>query len=133
MSIEIPSKETRILKQSNRSDSLGSIVESFNLDLTSNLGSIRTTRSKIVKKSDDKTQIGDFGRLTQGVCGIEDNNGAIQILSGQQVWNGGNSPFDSYTIDTIGSTPNDVQSNRSDSSMFNGAYWVGSLNNISKL
>ena len=47
--IEIP--KNRILKPSGVSDLIGDVVETFNLDLSSNYGAIRTTRTKLVVSS----------------------------------------------------------------------------------
>lgn len=68
MNIKIPG-ETKMLRQENDSSVLGSIVESFNLDLRSDKGKIKVTKAK---------KVGDFEGVTgftSAIVHIGQNNG----------------------------------------------------------
>lgn len=83
--------------QNNRGDSLGTIQSSFNLDLSSNVGKVRTTRTKRVAYTGSPSTFGE-------VAGLEKFDGTLYALadstSGDKIFTGGNSPFDAFTQDT---------------------------------
>lgn len=60
--INIPNRETKILKQTNRSDILGSLWSTFNIDLQGNLGRIR-----LGEKLKLNTKAGDTGASALGL------------------------------------------------------------------
>lgn len=128
--IKIPSEKG--IRQSNKSDILGEINKSFNLDLTSNTNTFRVGRGLLVKASATKSSSADFAYNKQGVCGITQYNGLIYVLSGSTVWVGGNSPFDSYAKEVTSGVPTDCQTNRSDIITWNNAIYVGTLNGVKK-
>lgn len=127
MAINIP--KNVILKQSNRSDILGDIVESYNIDLNSNLGSIRTTKAKLVYDENDDV---DFGNNNQGVSTIEHTGSIITVASGGFFWQGGTAPSDSLTQDATSGTPSDLQTSRSSGTKFNGGIYVPGLTSLRK-
>lgn len=132
MSITFPN-DTKIIKQINNSSVYGFLGGSYNLDLTSNFGSMRGSRSLLVKTSTNTADsIGDFGSYKYGVCGIAQLNGTIYVLSGNTVWDGGTSPFDSYTRNVVSGVPVDVDPKLSDMETFNGAIYVASTNTVKK-
>ena len=118
-----------ILRQSNRSDRLGDIVESYNIDLSSNQGSVRTTKCKLVF---DETDDSDFGSGNSGVSTIEFFDNGLAVGSGGRYWIGGNAPSDSLTQDVTGGTPSGLQTTRSSGSKFNDGIYLPSLSSVEK-
>ena len=95
MRIKIPGQD-KLLKQSNDSSVLGNVVESFNLDLRSDIGKIKATKAK---------KIADFtasSSTTQMISAINQNNG-IPFFFGLEVgvdgiYEGNGSTFASSTF-----------------------------------
>lgn len=114
-------------KQSNQGDTLGSIVESFNIDLESNRGRIRTTRSKLITSGDGAT--GNFGP----VSAIVYLSNALRVfagtIAGDNLWEGGNSPFDTLTNDT---TSTNVAIDDGDAVVFNNLIYATSSSDITR-
>jgi hypothetical protein len=105
MQIKIPTNENPVLSQVNNSSILGTIVDSFNLDLTTDEGKIRTTKTLLSKKSSSVVP-GDFGGTQNGGVGaIATLSSQIWMVSGDALWRGGNSPSDTISIDTSINTP----------------------------
>ena len=105
MKIRIPSQSNPILQQVNNSSILGTLNGSFNIDLTSDLGKIKTTKTLLSKRS---TTLGasDFGgTINEGVGAITTFQNNLWMISGAKIWVGGNSPSDSIAIDTSTATP----------------------------
>jgi len=78
-------------KQNNRSDILGDLKETFNIDPNSNVGKIRTTRTKRITTGDG--EISNFGPVSALVY----FSNAVRVFSNGLQYDGGNSPFDSLT------------------------------------
>jgi len=105
-------------RQSNQSDRLGTIKESFNVDLESNIRNVRTTRSKLIA-SGGNTQ-DEIGRI----AGITTFDAIISVFTGQaggDHWKGGNSPFDGLTLNNGQITP---AMNGTDTANFQGKLYV---------
>lgn len=81
--------------QNNRSDGLGSIQSSFNLDLSSNTGKVRTTRAKRLAYTGSPT---GFGQVVAIERFLRDFFVAAEA-SGDDIWQGGNSPYDTINND----------------------------------
>lgn len=93
--IKIPGQQG--WKQSNRSSRLGTLTETFNVDLESNLGNLRTTRTKALATGDGTTdKIGP----TPAIVYFNTQVSVFSGLSSSNLWEGGNSPFDSLTRNT---------------------------------
>lgn len=83
-------------KQNNRGDGLGTIAESFNIDLASNLGKLRITRSKRAAYTGSPTGFGEVAALEKfGQTFYV----AAEHASAHDIWVGGNSPWDTLTND----------------------------------
>ena len=120
MKVRIPSQSNPILQQVNNSSILGTLNGSFNIDLTSDLGKIKTTKTLLSKRSTTLNS-SDFGvSLNEGVGAITTFQNNIWLISGQKLWVGGNSPSDSITADTATGTPL-CQYQDSDLKSFNSA------------
>lgn len=130
MKLKIPNpQQSLILKQVNNSSVLGDIVSSFNLDLTTDLGKIKNTKTLLSKKSTGYT-VTDFGSTQSlGVGGFATLNNVITMISGERIWNGGNSPSDAVTIDAQAGTPT-VSLQQGDIKNFNSKIYVSSSDNI---
>jgi len=83
--------------QNNRGDGLGTIAQSFNLDLASNVGKIRTTRAKRLAYTGSPT---NFGQIAAMERFLRNFYVASENAGGDDIWSGGNSPFDTLTNDT---------------------------------
>lgn len=114
--ITIPSNQLPILKQDNRSNRLGNITESFNLELRDNLTGIRVNRSKLIYSNNDSAAF-DFSGL--GYVALGTYSGSYYTVS-TAVWEGGNSAFD--TPSSVSSTPS--ISDEGDTISFNDRAWV---------
>jgi len=82
--------ENRILAQSGYSDSYKDIVESFNLDLSSNYGATRATRTKLL--TDDT----DVPELTLPIA-FTFYDSRYWALANSYIFEGGSSPSDPFT------------------------------------
>lgn len=105
--MRIPSSTRPILKQTNSSSVIGDITDSFNLDLTKDLGKIKATKTLLSKISTSSiTDTTDFGSTQAlGVGGFAILNNTIYMISGSNIWVGGNSPSDAVVIDAQSGTP----------------------------
>lgn len=101
-------------KQENRSDTQGDLHESFCLDLDSNVGRVRTTRTKLITSGTGA--VDNFGP----VSAIVYYNTALHVFSGvvtgDNMYLGGNSPFDTLSLDT---TSTNVAIDDGDAVVFN--------------
>ena len=70
MKIRIPSQSNPILQQVNDSSVLGTLNGSFNIDLTSDLGKIKTTKTLLSKRSTTLNSSDFGGSLNEGVGAI---------------------------------------------------------------
>lgn len=118
--------KNRIIKQNNYGDIGGDIVESFNLDLTSNYGAARVTRTKKVIDSDDVSDI----RLPVAFAFYND---VFWFASNDFVYKGGASPSNQFTLQNVGGTPSDVTEALSDMEVFNNCLYVSQGTSIAKL
>jgi hypothetical protein len=119
--INIPSNDKPYLTQSNQASRLGDIVESFNLDLRSNITGVRLTRSKV---SVSENTISGLDENSSGLYGVSSFNNAIVLFTGKAskyVYRGGNSAYDAFTEVTTGfNAPN---GNYGDIIQFNNRLW----------
>lgn len=117
--IKIPNPEAeKPWFQDNRGNSRGSIQSSFNLDLASNLGKVRTTRTKRVAYTGSPENFGQ-------VVSLERFDGKLFVASensgGHDIWEGGNTPFDTLTNDT---TSVEIVPSNSDMLAWNNGLYV---------
>ena len=119
MAISIPNPENPTWQQNNRSDILGNITESFNLDLRINLGAVRVNRSKLILDSDEDANF-DFGNLGYNTVGQYQTQ--WYSVSSIYVFGGANSAFDVPTLAAGSTTPG--TSDEGDTITFNGKAWI---------
>lgn len=120
--------ENRILTQNNYGDSFKDIVESYNLDTSSNYGAIRTTRTKLVTDQDDEAD------LDNTPAGFAFYNGAYWAIAGGHAFEGGSAPSDAFTVETNSNAPQgDLDSAYSDIELFNGAMYISASTSVFKL
>jgi len=134
--INIPGQEKRFL-QINDSDLLGNISETFNIDLTSNKGAIRTNRSKLVPNDDSD----DFG-VPIAIARFDVNNDlsneyvvmtGTDTVSNGGIFIGGTDPNDTLTRDTTTGTPTTILRDRADMRVFNNKLYVLYSTNMERL
>jgi len=131
--MKIPNDNNPILSQTNRSSKLGYIIESYNLDLTSDLGKIKTTKALLSKISSGTTDTPtDFGSTQAlGVGSIKTLGSSIYLISGSNIWVGGDSPIDTISIDTATGTP-DINIQKGDLESFNSTLYATNSSYIYK-
>lgn len=105
-------------KQTNRSDLLGSLWSSFNIDLQSNLG-----RARVAPRLKINSQVSDLANLGVPVA-FKYFGGAFRAVAGARVFNGGATPNAAFTQDGTASTPTTCSSDSSDMEVFNGKLYV---------
>jgi hypothetical protein len=119
--------ESRIPKQNNYGDSFGDFIESYNLDLTSNFGAIRTTRTKLVTSA---TTVPEIAR----VVGFAFYNNDYFALTENVVLKADSFPSDSFVVDESANAPSgELSEIYSDIEIFNNAMYVSGSNEIMKL
>lgn len=126
MKIKIPGQD-KLLKQSNDSSVLGNVVESFNLDLRSDIGKIKVTKAK---------KIADFtaaSSTTQMISAIGQNNG-IPFFFGLEagidgIYEGSGSTFASSTF-TRDSSSADHAPASSDLTINNGNVYASASSSV---
>lgn len=127
MGIVIPNKQTKQLTQYNRSDVLGVIDRSFNLELKANEGRIRVNSMKNVENNDD-----DDSRVNMPVA-IEFYDGDYWFLTEDEIFQGSGAAGNAYAPETgIGSPNGEPNKNVSDMTVFNGALYLSGDNEIMK-
>jgi len=115
-----------ILQQNGNSDMLGDIIESFNIDLTSNYGSIKTTGMKEVINSSDSTDIG-----VPVAFAFFNNN--YYFVTDDYVYKGGANLDDTFTKETTGGAPtNEMSEAFSDLALFNGYLYASGVDEVFK-
>lgn len=112
MAKELPSRTTKQLLQYNKSDILGDLESSFNLDLTSNEGAIRTTRMK-------GALTGTFASLGLFV-GFENYDGELYAIS-NKLYKGGRTGSETWSA--VASSPSFVEET-TDIKNFNNALYL---------
>lgn len=112
--------------QSNRSDTAGSLHESFNIDLSTNPGRIRTTRTKRVEWTGNNAEFIDVAAIKRF---SNDIYIGAQGTTSHEVWVGTNTPFDGFTRDTSSININPLNA---DTEVFNGGLYAVSGTTISK-
>lgn len=100
--------------QTNRSDDLGSISSSMNIDLQSNLGTMRVAPRLQVTTS-TATQAG----MTTAPRAFRTFVGEFYTISGTRVYKGGSTPVDPFLPDT-GTNTQTTYNTQSDLELFNG-------------
>ena len=119
--------ETRILTQNNYGDSYKDTVESFNLDLSTNYGAIRTTRTKLVTDEDDQED------MNAAPVGFIHYNDTYWAIAGSNVFQGGSAMSDAFTVVTSGGAPDGpLNSAYSDIELFNGSMYISSTDSVFK-
>lgn len=115
MAIELPRRETGMLLQNNRSNILGDIDSSFNLDLATNEGAIRGTRMKTVTTDSDEANLEHVGQFVRF-------NSKFYAMS-EDIFVGGDFPSDAFVEDVSSNNPS-VGQTTSDMATFNEALYV---------
>lgn len=105
--------------QNNRGDGLGTVQSSFCLDLASNVGKVRLTRSKRLAYTGSPTNFGEVAAMERF-----DNNFYVvsENASGDDIWVGANSPFDTLTNDSASSV--ETSSSATDMLAWNSGLYV---------
>ena len=116
-----------ILKQNGYGKSLGDISSSFNLDLTSNYGAIRTTGMKLVTSNATQTDL-------DVPVSFQFYNGSYYALCDDFVFRGGDVMSDAFQKDTRTNAPDGEPNDaRDDMKVFNGSLYVSSSTEVFKL
>lgn len=112
--------------QNNASKTLGTLVETFNIDLESNRGRVRTTRAKRITSTAASSEFLDVAamKLFDGSLYL-----AVQGTGSHEIWVGGNTPFDTFTRDTSSININPLNA---DMEVFNSALYAVSGTVLSK-
>lgn len=129
MNIRIPSQSNPVLNQTNDSSIFGTLTESFNLDLTSDLGKIKTTKSLLAKSGVYQASTGGFGSSGFPCAGIATFSNNIYMINGENIWIGGNSPSDAIAIDTQFGTPT-ITIQTGDIKTYNSKLWATNSSSI---
>ena len=116
-----------IMQQKGLGDTIGDIVESFNIDLNSNYGSLKTTRMKNVTNSADESDL-------ETAVGFAYYNSNYYLVTDDFVYKGGGDPSTAFTKVTDMNAPNGETSETvSDMELFNSGMYVSGLTDIFKL
>lgn len=111
--------------QSNRSNVLGNLWSSFNIDLQSNLGTLRVSpRLKV------NTATADVANLNDVPCAFEYFNSAFYTIANTRVFKGGANPDSAFAQDTGTNTQSTYVSGSSDLENFNGLLFSTTTNEI---
>lgn len=135
--IKIPANGQFI--QTNRSDIFGSMVGSFNLDITTNFGKQRVTRTiQTASQNGNGTVISNssLSNYPVGFRVFNDGGGAkIWTVAGSRVHKSGSaiSPAASFAVDATSGTPTTCNSEASDIEVFNEALYVTTYSGGDKL
>jgi hypothetical protein len=123
--ILIPSQSKTFI-QNNRSDILGNIWSSFNLDLTSNLGRMRVSPRLLVT-----TTTANDTSLTTPPCAFAYYNNALWTISGTKVHTAAttNGLIATFAADAATGTPTDCDVAYSDMVLFNNELYVSGKSN----
>lgn len=126
----IPSKDSKKFSQPNLGDTQGNLWGSFNLDLSKNLGRIRTTRCETIF---DETDDADLKLPTAFAFFDWDNSGTTVFVTyaGKIFW-GGDDAISPWTQDTLTDTPS-ISSNQGDMKVFNGKLYVTTATELKRL
>jgi hypothetical protein len=106
--------------QTNRSDVLGSLWSTFNIDLESNKGALRVSpRLRINSQTSDLANLG---------CPVAFKyfDTKIWTVAGARVFYGGQTPNTTFTQDASTNTPTTCSSDTADLEVFNNRLWVTS-------
>lgn len=104
--------------QTNRSDVLGNLWSTFNIDLQSNVGALRVSpRLRTVSTTGDLANLG---------CptAFQYYGSAFRTVAGARVFSGGATPNATFSQDAAAGTPTDCSADSSDLAVFNGLLWV---------
>lgn len=127
MGIVIPNKQTKQITQYNKSDVLGVLDKSFNLELKRNEGRFKVNRMINVANSDDDDS--DIGLAVAFVY----YDGDYWFVCDDYVFNSGGNPSTPFSKSTAGSEPNgEPDEDYSDMVVFNGAIYMSGSNEVMK-
>jgi hypothetical protein len=125
MTIEIP--KNKILQTTGVSEILGDVVETFNLDLSSNYGAIRTTRMKRVIDSSE----GDVASGIDVAVAFEKFNDDYYFVTDDFVYKGGDVLSDDFIREQgIARPTGETSTSISDLAVFNNKLYVSGNNEI---
>ena len=115
-------------KQVNRGDLLGSILGSFNLDLTINPPALRTTGMVVTTVSSTLGATTVDSDLTAAPAGfrffIANSANKIWMIAGSKVHSNSGVVNGSFSVDATASSPTNLDSTKSDIELFNGNLYV---------
>lgn len=116
-----------IPKQNNYGDSYGDFIESFNIDLTSNYGAFRATRTKLVTSASTVPEI-------DRVIGFAFYNEDYYAVTENVMLKANSYPSDSFAVDNSANAPSgELSVLYSDIEVFNNSMYVTGSNEIFKL
>lgn len=127
----IPSKDSKKFSQPNLGDTQGNIWSSYNLDLTKNLGRVRTTRCQNVYNEDDDAQL--TGNTAFAFFDPTTGGDPVFVAYNGAVFFGGTEPTDPFTQDTTTNTPAPTTSTRGDMKVFNDKLYVTTTTKLKRL
>ena len=111
-------------RQTNRSDILGSLWSSFNLDLTDNLGVTRVSPRTLLT-TDNITDLGI-------PCAFEFFDTLYWAIAGSYIFNNSGVTNGNFTKDATGSSPTSYSSDESDLELFNGFLYTSATGGLFK-
>jgi hypothetical protein len=119
--ITIPTRESKKFIQTNRSDILGNLWATFNIDLQSNLGAIRVSPKLRVNTS--TANDADFGLP----CAYAHFDGRMWAVAGTRIFkNTANNIIGSFSEDASSGVRTDYTATYSDLAVFNSRLWATS-------
>jgi len=127
----IPSKDSKKFSQPNLGDTQGNLWSSYNLDLTKNLGRVRTTRCQNVYNEDDDAQL--TGNTAFAFFDPTSGGDPVFVAYNGAVFFGGTDPTDPFTQDVISGTPAATTSTRGDMKVFNDKLYATTTTKLKRL
>lgn len=128
----IPSKETKKFSQPNYGDTQGNLWGTFNVNLTKNTGRVRANRTETVFAETDSNSFSVPVAFAFFDVAGSGSASTVFIAYGQSVFIGGNSPLDSFTLDTLTNSP--IQTGDvGDMKVFNNRLYATELSYIKRI
>lgn len=126
----VPNEERKFI-QTNRSDVLGNVVGTFNIDLESNLGKARTTRMVVTTTTADDANFTDYP--VRFVFFRASSSDKIWTVAGARVFSNSGTTRSPFTLNTTSGTPTNCASDSSDIETFNNSLYVTGGTSLYKL
>lgn len=126
----IPSKDSKKFSQPNLGDTQGNLWSTYNIDVTKNLGRVRTTRCQNVFNVDDDAQL--TSNTAFAFFDWANSDTVFAAYNGAVFW-GGNEPTDPFVQDALTNTPTATSGTRGDMKTFNGKLYVTTATKLKSL